>query len=80
MDGLDGLHMFCMSSSIMVPSLLYANETNINRINRINVFMPSITTFGWFNLSSPSSSHSMMSLIVSHVSDCDCDAYNNRVG
>lgn len=80
---MDGWHMFSMSSSIMVPSCLYANETNINRINGINginVFMHSISTFGWFRFCSPSSLHSMMSLIESHASDCDCEAYNNQTG
>lgn len=68
----DGCRLFCVSSQIMVPSSLYANETNINRISGINVFMLSFTTLGWLNLcSSSSSSHSIMSLIEAHMSDCE---------
>lgn len=69
---MDGCRLFCVSSWIMAPSSLYANETNKNRINGINVFMLSITTFSWLYLCSPSSfSHSMMSLIESYMSDCE---------
>lgn len=61
---MDDCRLFCMS--------LYDNETNINRINGINVFMLPITTFSWLNLCSPfSSSHSVMSLIESYMSDCE---------